>query len=44
VHEQPYLRGGSDDIINIGHTFSDEPGIYIESKVAFNHFNKVHLC
>ncbi|KIM49269.1 hypothetical protein M413DRAFT_438439 [Hebeloma cylindrosporum] len=34
VHEQPYLRGGSDDIINIGHTFSDEPGIYIEGKVG----------
>ncbi|KAF8163159.1 peptidase M24, structural domain-containing protein [Crassisporium funariophilum] len=34
VHEQPYLRGGSDDVIRVGHTFSDEPGIYIEGKVG----------
>jgi hypothetical protein len=33
-HEQPYLRGGSDDIIQTGHTFSNEPGIYIEDKVS----------
>lgn len=34
VHEQPYLRGGSNDIISNGHTFSNEPGIYIEGKVS----------
>jgi len=34
VHEAPYLRGGSSDIIRPGHTFSDEPGIYIEGKVG----------
>ncbi|KAI1794518.1 Creatinase/aminopeptidase [Ganoderma leucocontextum] len=34
THESPYLRGGSDDIILVGHTFSDEPGIYIEEKVG----------
>ncbi|KDQ60659.1 hypothetical protein JAAARDRAFT_31632 [Jaapia argillacea MUCL 33604] len=33
-HESPYLRGGSDDIIQTGHTFSNEPGIYIEGKVG----------
>ncbi|TFY82286.1 hypothetical protein EWM64_g1725 [Hericium alpestre] len=33
-HESPYLVGGSNDIIQIGHTFSDEPGIYIEGKVG----------
>ena len=32
-HESPYLRGGSDDIIETGHTFSNEPGVYIEGKV-----------
>lgn len=32
-HESPYLRGGSDDVILTGHTFSNEPGIYIEGKV-----------
>ncbi|KAF9072905.1 peptidase M24 [Rhodocollybia butyracea] len=33
-HEEPYLRGGSLDVIKIGHTFSNEPGIYIEGKVG----------
>lgn len=34
VHEAPYLRGGSSDIIQTGHTFSDEPGVYMEGKVT----------
>ena len=34
MHEQPYLRGGSHDVIRTGHTFSDEPGVYIEGKVS----------
>ncbi|EGN96078.1 hypothetical protein SERLA73DRAFT_76078 [Serpula lacrymans var. lacrymans S7.3] len=33
-HETPYLRGGSNDIIQTGHTFSNEPGVYIEGKVG----------
>ncbi|KIJ60667.1 hypothetical protein HYDPIDRAFT_138923 [Hydnomerulius pinastri MD-312] len=33
-HEAPYLRGGSDDIIETGHAFSNEPGVYIEGKVG----------
>ncbi|KIJ24222.1 hypothetical protein M422DRAFT_275048, partial [Sphaerobolus stellatus SS14] len=33
-HEAPYLRGGSNDIIQAGHTFSDEPGIYIPGKLG----------
>ncbi|KAG6333601.1 hypothetical protein ID866_5486 [Astraeus odoratus] len=33
-HEEPYLRGGSYDIIRVGHTFSNEPGVYIEGKVG----------
>lgn len=35
VHEDPYLRGGSEDVIDVGHTFSDEPGVYIEGKVRY---------
>ncbi|KAI0363464.1 peptidase M24 [Pilatotrama ljubarskyi] len=34
THESPYLVGGSKDTILTGHTFSDEPGIYIEGKVG----------
>ncbi|KAJ3510588.1 hypothetical protein NLJ89_g4588 [Agrocybe chaxingu] len=34
VHEHPYLRGGNEQIIEIGHTFSNEPGIYIEGEVG----------
>ncbi|ESK93792.1 peptidase m24 [Moniliophthora roreri MCA 2997] len=34
VHEGPYLNGGSEDILDTGHTFSDEPGIYIEGKIG----------
>lgn len=34
VHEAPYLRGGSNDVIETGHSFSDEPGVYIEGKVC----------
>ena len=37
VHESPYLRGGSDDIILNGHTFSDEPGVYISDEVGGSH-------
>lgn len=33
-HEAPYLRGGSHDIIQPGHTFSNEPGVYIEGEVG----------
>lgn len=33
THEQPYLRGGSKDIIQSGHAFSNEPGVYIEGQV-----------
>ncbi|TCD66692.1 hypothetical protein EIP91_001046 [Steccherinum ochraceum] len=33
-HESPYLRGGSKDIILTGHTFSNEPGIYMEGALG----------
>ncbi|KAI0797702.1 peptidase M24, structural domain-containing protein [Abortiporus biennis] len=33
-HESPYLLGGSKDIILTGHTFSNEPGIYVENWIG----------
>jgi Xaa-Pro aminopeptidase len=33
-HEAPYLRGGSDAVIATGHTFSNEPGVYIKGKIG----------
>ncbi|KAJ6547073.1 Creatinase/aminopeptidase [Mycena capillaripes] len=34
VHEDPYLNGGSQSVLETGHTFSNEPGIYIVGKVG----------
>ncbi|KAF8636601.1 hypothetical protein AX17_003411 [Amanita inopinata Kibby_2008] len=34
VHEQPYLRRGSTAVLKSGHTFSNEPGVYMERKVG----------
>jgi Xaa-Pro aminopeptidase len=34
THESPYLVGGSAAVLASGHTFSDEPGVYIEGKVG----------
>ncbi|KAK0429597.1 peptidase M24, structural domain-containing protein [Armillaria borealis] len=33
AHEDPYLNGRSKIILQTRHTFSDEPGVYIEGKV-----------
>ncbi|KAK0443002.1 peptidase M24, structural domain-containing protein [Armillaria borealis] len=33
AHEDPYLNGRSEIILQTRHTFSDEPGVYIEGKV-----------
>ncbi|KAH6918728.1 peptidase M24, partial [Coprinopsis sp. MPI-PUGE-AT-0042] len=33
-HEEPYLRGNTKDVIQTGHTFSNEPGLYIEEEVG----------
>lgn len=32
-HESPYLNGASTDVLMSGHSFSDEPGVYIEGEV-----------
>ena len=33
-HEAPYLVGGAKDVLRPGHTFSDEPGVYIEGELG----------
>lgn len=41
MHERPYLVPGSSDVLRPGHTFSDEPGVYIEGKVReFAHLRR----
>ncbi len=34
VHEDPYLNGGREAILQTEHAFSDEPGVYIEGKIG----------
>lgn len=32
VHEQPWVKAGNDELIQVGHSFSVEPGIYLDGK------------
>jgi Xaa-Pro aminopeptidase len=32
VHEEPYVIGGNTEPVEVGHTFSVEPGIYLEGR------------
>lgn len=32
VHEQPYVKKGNEQAVEVGHAFSIEPGIYVEGK------------
>ena len=34
MHESPYSRGGSADVVLNGHTFSDEPGACVFDEVG----------
>jgi Xaa-Pro aminopeptidase len=34
THEDPYLVGGSQAVLTPGHSFSNEPGVYIEGKIG----------
>ncbi|KIY67833.1 Creatinase/aminopeptidase [Cylindrobasidium torrendii FP15055 ss-10] len=33
-HEDPYINGGSETVLKTGHSFSDEPGVYIEGDIG----------
>ena len=43
IHEPPYLRPGSDDVLEVGNVFSVEPGIYVPGRFGVRYENLVHL-
>ncbi|KAF7338686.1 Peptidase-M24 domain-containing protein [Mycena venus] len=43
VHEDPYLNGGSKTVLETGHAFSNEPGIYIVGKVRKTRMIERHV-
>jgi Xaa-Pro aminopeptidase len=43
VHEEPYLRGGNEKPLEVGHVFSVEPGIYVQGRFGVRYENIVHL-
>jgi Xaa-Pro aminopeptidase len=43
VHEEPYLRAGSHDLLEAGNVFSVEPGIYVPGRFGLRYENLVHL-
>lgn len=43
MHEEPYIREGSDRPLEVGHVFSIEPGIYLKGRFGVRYENIVHL-
>jgi Xaa-Pro aminopeptidase len=43
IHEEPYLRAGNHDRLQVGDVFSVEPGIYVPGRFGLRHENLVHL-
>ena len=43
IHEEPYLRPGSDDVLAVGDVFSVEPGVYVPGRFGVRYENLVHL-
>lgn len=43
VHEEPYIIGGSDVVLEPGHCFSIEPGIYLEGRFGVRLENIVSM-
>lgn len=43
VHEPPYLHGASEDVLEVGHVFSIEPGIYLPGRFGVRYENIVYL-
>jgi Xaa-Pro aminopeptidase len=43
IHEEPYLRPGNPEPLEVGHVFSVEPGIYLPGRFGLRYENLVHL-
>lgn len=43
IHEQPYLRAGDPQPLEVGDVFSVEPGIYVPGRFGLRYENLVHL-
>jgi Xaa-Pro aminopeptidase len=43
IHEEPYLRAGSEELLEAGNVFSVEPGIYVPGRFGLRFENLVHL-
>jgi Xaa-Pro aminopeptidase len=43
MHEAPYIRGGNDQPLEVGHVFSIEPGVYIPGRYGLRFENSVAL-
>ena len=43
VHEEPYLTGDNKKLLEVGHVFSVEPGIYLQGRFGVRCENIVHL-
>jgi Xaa-Pro aminopeptidase len=43
MHEAPYIRGGNEQLLEVGHVFSVEPGVYIPGRFGLRFENIVAL-
>ena len=43
VHEEPYMTEGNEQPLEVGHCFSDEPGIYLPGRFGVRIENILHM-
>ena len=43
VHEDPYIREGNDEPLEVGNVFSIEPGVYVPGRYGLRYENTVYL-
>ena len=44
VHEEPYMVEGNTELLEEGHCFSDEPGIYLPGRFGVRVENILHIA